>query len=64
MIHALLTFSGLPQNQRDAWRAMFDHVVFGPPPDHIPGVKRGIRGDLGEDSKERLRRQIAQMMAR
>jgi hypothetical protein len=64
MIHALLTFSGLPQNQRDAWRAMFDHVVFGPSPDHIPDAKRGIRGDLGEDSKERLRRQIAQMMAR
>jgi hypothetical protein len=38
--------------------------VFGPPPDHVPDAKRGIRGDLTEDSKERLRRQIAQMMAR
>jgi hypothetical protein len=64
MIHALLTFSGLPHNQRDAWRAMFDHVVFGPAPDHIPDARRGIRGDLTEESKERLRRQIAQMMAR
>jgi len=64
MIHALLTFSGLPQNQREAWRAMFDQVVFGPAPAHIPGGKRGIRGDLTEESKERLRRQIAQMMAR
>ncbi|WP_343888329.1 cupin-like domain-containing protein [Sphingomonas oligophenolica] len=64
MIHALLTFSGLPENQRAAWRAMFDEVVFGPPVDHIPAGRRGIRGDLSEASKERLRRQIAQMMAR
>ena len=64
MIHALLTFSGLPENQRQAWRAMFDQVVFGPSPDHIPDAKRGIRGELTEESKERLRRQIAQMMAR
>lgn len=64
MIHALLTFSGLPDNQREAWRAMFDQIVFGPSPDHIPTAKRGIRGTLSEESKERLRRQIAQMMAR
>lgn len=63
MIHALLAFSGLPENQRGAWRAMFDEVVFGPPADHIPAERRGIRGDLTEASKERLRRQIAQMMA-
>jgi hypothetical protein len=63
MIHALLAFSGLPENQRGAWRAMFDEVVFGPPVDHIPAERRGIRGDLTEASKERLRRQIAQMMA-
>lgn len=64
MIHALLTFSGLPDNQREAWRAMFDQIVFGPSPGHIPTAKRGIRGTLSEESKERLRRQIAQMMAR
>ncbi|MDB5706005.1 MAG: cupin-like protein [Sphingomonas bacterium] len=64
MIHAMLAFSGLPENQRDAWRAMFEHVVFGPPTDHIPVERRGIRGELGEESKARLRRQIAQMMGR
>jgi mannose-6-phosphate isomerase-like protein (cupin superfamily) len=64
LIHAMLTFSGLPENQRDAWRAMFDHIVFGPPADHIPSERRGIRGELSEESKERLRRQIAQMMGR
>ncbi len=64
MMHAMLTFSGLPENQRAAWAAMFEAFVFGPAPDHIPPERRGIRGTLGEDSKERLRRQIGQMMTR
>ena len=37
---------------------------FGPVPDHIPPARRGIRGTLGEDIKERLRRQIGQMLTR
>ncbi len=64
MVHALLTFSGLPDNQRDAWRAMFDHFVFGAPPDHIPEAMRGIQGNLSEESKERVRRQLGQMLGR
>ena len=64
MVHAILTFSGLPQNQRAAWRAMFDEFVFGPPPDHVPEERRGIRGRLSEESKARVRRQLGQMMSR
>ena len=64
MVHAMLTFGDLPGNQREAWRAMFDHFVFGPPPEHLPEDKRGIRGKLSEASKERVRRQLGQMMAR
>jgi hypothetical protein len=64
MAHAILAFSGLPENQRAAWQAMFETFVFGPVPDHIPPARRGIRGMLGEDIKERLRRQIGQMLTR
>lgn len=64
MVHAILAFGDLPANQRDAWRAMFEHFVFGPPPGHLPEDKRGIRGTLSEASKERVRRQLGQMMAR
>ena len=64
MVHAMLAFTDLPGNQRDAWRAMFDHFVFGPPPEHLPADKRGIRGAVSEASKERVRRQLGQMMAR
>jgi hypothetical protein len=64
MVHAMLTFGDLPDNQREAWRVMFEHFVFGPPPEHLPEDKRGLRGKLSEASKERLRRQLGQMMAR
>jgi hypothetical protein len=67
LIHALLTFEGIPGEQRAAWRAMFDHFVFhadGDPNTHIPEERRGIRGKLGADAKARLRRTLAQMLGR
>ncbi len=67
LIHALLSFENVPQEQRAAWQAMFDHFVFhasGDPNAHIPEERRGIRGKLAEDSKERLRRTLGQMMVR
>lgn len=67
LVHALLSFDGLPEEQRAAWQAMFDHFVFhagGDPNAHIPEERRGIRGKLATDSKTRLRRTLAQMMAR
>lgn len=67
MVHALLSFEGLPEMQRAAWRAMFDHFVFhasGDPTDHIPHSRRGIRGTLSADAKTRLRRTLSQMLGR
>ena len=66
-IHALLSFESLPQEQRAAWQAMFDHFVFhadGNPNAHVPEGKRGIRGTLSDESKARLRRTLAQMLGR
>jgi hypothetical protein len=67
LIHALLSFEGLPDEQRAAWQAMFDHFVFhaaGDPNAHIPEERRGVRGKLSEESKTRLRRTLGQMMTR
>jgi hypothetical protein len=64
MAHAILTFSGLPDNQREAWAAMFEAFVFAPESSHIPPERRGLRGELSEETRARLRRQIGQMMAR
>lgn len=66
MIHALLAFDGLPDEQRAAWRAMFDQLVFDDDPDAlaaVPPERRGIRGALDENAKARLRRQLGRMMA-
>ena len=67
LVHALLSFEGMPAEQRAAWQAMFDTFVFhaaGDPNAHIPNDKRGIRGKLSEESKERLRKTLGQMMTR
>lgn len=67
LIHALLSFENVPQEQRAAWQAMFDTFVFhasGDPNAHIPEERRGIRGKLGPDSKARLRKTLGQMMVR
>lgn len=67
LVHALLAVDGLPDEQRAAWQAMFDHFVFraaGDPNGHVPEARRGIRGALTDESKARLRRQLAQMMGR
>jgi hypothetical protein len=67
LLHALLSFDELPQEQRAAWQAMFDHFVFqadGDPNGHIPEERRGIRGTLSSEAKARLRRTLGQMMGR
>ena len=64
MVHALLAFKDLPENQRSAWRAMFEQVVFEADASHIPESRRGIRGDIGEAAKAGLRRQLGALMSR
>jgi hypothetical protein len=67
LLHALLAFEGLPQEQRDAWVPMFAHYVFhvdGPPAGHVPEARRGIQGSIPAETKDRLRRQIGQILSR
>lgn len=53
LIHGLLTVRDLPEPQREAWRAIFDHYLFGrngDPAAHLPPHARGI---LGPPSSQR-----------
>ncbi|GGW78140.1 cupin-like domain-containing protein [Alteromonas halophila] len=53
LYHALVTINQLPQQQRMAWKAMFNHYVFGEDSErfsHIPENRRGPLGDLSEDT--------------
>lgn len=52
LLHALLTIKDLPEEKRNAWKAMFDQFVFqtnGDPVAHLPGNKQGIVGKVSPD---------------
>jgi hypothetical protein len=49
LLHGVLAIRDLPENQRMAWRAMFDHFVFktsGEPMAHVPPHARGALGPM------------------
>lgn len=64
LVHALLAIKDLPENQREAWRAMFEQMVFDADAGHIPENRRGIRGRISEAAKANLRRQLGALMSR
>lgn len=58
LYHALFSLRLLPEDQRLAWRAMFDHLVFqlhGDPAAHIPEAVRGVLGEPTPEQVERAR---------
>ncbi len=58
LVHAILNLRTLPPATRAAWRALFEHYVFGTPEDatgHIPPHRHGILGELSAEDVTRLR---------
>ena len=58
LLHCLLTVKSLPPEQRLAWRAVFDYLIFQPEGaalEHLPPEARGLFGDLTQDRAERIR---------
>jgi len=65
LVHAFLAFSDLPDEQREAWAPMFAQMVFGKDAArHLPPDKSGIRGQLSEETKAHIRRQLGALMTR
>lgn len=63
--HALMTMRGLPPNEKGAWRAMFDHYLFGDDPaGHLPGEAHGVLGDMSDDARARLMAELAAALRR
>ncbi|HYM41953.1 MAG TPA: cupin-like domain-containing protein [Steroidobacteraceae bacterium] len=63
--HAILNVRPLPPAVRAAWRALFEHYIFGEPQEataHIPAHRRGLLGPLTPADAARLREQIAQRL--
>lgn len=65
MIHGMLTLRGLPEAERKAWRAFFDHYVFqleGNPLAHVPPERRGVLGEFTPQIYHRLRDYFYRLM--
>ena len=46
----------MPQNERMAWRVLFDHYVFDAGDhDHIPPAARGLLGELTPELRRRIK---------
>ena len=58
LLHAILSIRDLPEEQRQAWRGIFDHYVFRADDasiEHIPADRRGVLGQLDETAARKLR---------
>ena len=65
LILALLNLRPLPAATREAWRAIFEHYVFGSQAgvtDHIPEHRLGMLANLSEGDAARLRAWLAERL--
>jgi hypothetical protein len=65
LLHALLAFKHLPQDQRAVWRGMLDYYVFerdGDPAAHLPDPTKGILGPPTPGLFARMRAIIRQAL--
>ena len=65
--HALLSLRGLPSEQRQAWRHIFDYYVFNSDEEklsHLPPHSRGILGDLDDPTARQLRADLLNQLNR
>jgi hypothetical protein len=67
LLIGLLNLRTMPEATRAAWRALFEHYVFGDPAaahEHIPPERRGLLGALSPADIERMRTQFGQRLAK
>lgn len=65
LIHALLNLRSLPPATREAWRALFDHYIFGSElgvTEHIPPERRGVLGTFSAADAARVRAYLAERL--
>lgn len=67
LLHGLLSLRGRPDSEKQAWRAMFDHYLFGPSElatAHLPAAAHGPLATLDTMTARRLRAMIANRLNR
>ena len=67
LLHGLLSLRDRPDNEKQAWRKLFDYYVFGPadaPRQHLPDHVHGALGAMDETRARRLRANLLERMNR
>jgi hypothetical protein len=67
LLHGLLSLRERPEHEKQAWKALFDFYVFGPPDrarEHLHGPAQGPLGPLDEMKARRLRAQLLNRLNR
>lgn len=67
LLHGLLSLRGRPDSEKQAWRAMFDHYLFGPTDTataHLSPAAHGPLAPLDTLTARRLRAMVAQKLNR
>jgi hypothetical protein len=67
LLHAILSLRDRPDQEKQAWRNLFDYYVFGNregPAEHLPEHARGILAPLDDAAARRLRAELLQRLNR
>ena len=67
LLHALLSLRDRPEQEKRAWRSVFDYYVFGPAgraAEHLPDAARGSLAPLDELTARRLRAHVLKRLNR
>ncbi len=67
LLHAMLAYRHLPDDERQVWRMMFDHYIFcanGDPAEHLPDHAKGIMGPGTPQLFQRMRQMLRQIFSR
>jgi len=67
MLHALLSLRDRPEQEKQAWREVFDYYVFGPAnraAEHLPGASHGNLAPMDELKARRLRANLIRRLNR
>ena len=67
LLHAILRLRDRPEQEKQAWRELFDYYIFGPPDaprEHLPEHARGVLAPIDEIGARRLRAELLQRLNR
>jgi hypothetical protein len=67
LMFALMSLRGLPEDQQDVWRMLFDHYVFqanGDPAGHLPPDVRGVLGPITPQQIGRMKATLIDALSR